>query len=89
MNNNIDDIGNIEPLFRLIANPSKIKKVKKNYKENEYLKLYLNNKYKIDIKTLVFLTGYVENFIETIDIDKIIIKSVVEEIIDKLYIENR
>ena len=27
------------------------------------------------------------DFIETIDIDKIIIKSVVEEIIDKLYIE--
>ena len=83
---NEDDI---EPLFRLIANPSKIKRVKKNYKENEYLKMYLNNKYKIDIKTLTFLTGYVENFVETIDIDKIIIKSVVEEIIDKLYTKNR
>tara|TARA_B100001123_G_C14819385_1_gene831555 strand:+ start:136 stop:390 length:255 start_codon:yes stop_codon:yes gene_type:complete len=83
---NDDDI---EPLFRLIANPLKIKRVKQNYKENEYLKMYLNNKYKIDIKTLNFLTGYVDNFIETIDIDKIIIKSVVEEIIDKLYIENR
>ena len=77
-------MNDIEPLFRLIANPSKIKKVKKNYKENEYLKLYLNNKYKIDIKTLVFLTEYVENFIETIDIDKIIIKSIVEEIINSL-----
>ena len=78
---NDDDI---EPLLRLIANPSKIKKVKQNYKENEYLKMYLNNKYKIDIKTLNFLTGYVDNFIETIDIDKIIIKSIIEEIIDKL-----
>ena len=78
---NDDDI---EPLLRLIANPSKIKKVKQNYKENEYLKMYLNNKYKIDIKTLNFLTKYIEDFIETIDIDKIIIKSVVEEIIDKL-----
>ena len=78
---NDDDI---EPLFRLIANPSKIKRVKQNYKENEYLKMYLNNKYKIDIKTLNFLTKYIEDFIETIDIDKIIIKSVVEEIIDKL-----
>ena len=77
-------MNDIEPLFRLIANPSKIKKVKKNYKENEYLKLYLNNKYKIDIKTLVFLTEYVENYIETIDIDKIIIKSIVEEIINSL-----
>ena len=79
---NDDDI---EPLFRLIANPSKIKRVKQNYKENEYLSFNRNNKYKIDIKTLVFLTEYVENFIKTIDIDKIIIKSVVEEIIDKLY----
>ena len=78
---NDDDI---EPLLRLIANPSKIKRVKQNYKENEYLKMYLNNKYKIDIKTLNFLTKYIEDFIETIDIDKIIIKSVVEEIIDKL-----
>ena len=78
---NDDDI---EPLFRLIANPSKIKRVKQNYKENEYLKMYLNNKYKIDIKTLNFLTKYVEDFIETIDIDKIIIKSVIEEIIDSL-----
>jgi len=78
---NDDDI---EPLFRLIANPSKIKKVKQNYKENEYLKMYLNNKYKIDIKTLNFLTKYIEDFIETIDIDKIIIKSIIEEIIDKL-----
>ena len=78
---NDDDI---EPLFRLIANPSKIKRVKQNYKENEYLKMYLNNKYKIDIKTLNFLTKYIEDFIETIDIDKIIIKSVVEEIIDKI-----
>ena len=77
-------MNDIEPLFRLIANPSKIKKVKKNYKENEYLKLYLNNKYKIDIKTLVFLTEYIENFIETINIDKIIIKSIVEEIINSL-----
>ena len=78
---NDDDI---EPLLRLIANPSKIKKVKQNYKENEYLKMYLNNKYKIDIKTLNFLTKYIEDFIETIDIDKIIIKSIIEEIIDKL-----
>ena len=78
---NDDDI---EPLFRLIANPSKIKRVKQNYKENEYLKMYLNNKYKIDIKTLNFLTKYVEDFIETIDIDEIIIKSVIEEIIDSL-----
>ena len=78
---NDDDI---EPLFRLIANPSKIKRVKQNYKENEYLKMYLNNKYKIDIKTLNFLTKYVEDFIETIDIDKIIIKSVIEEIINSL-----
>ena len=78
---NDDDI---EPLLRLIANPSKIKRVKQNYKENEYLKMYLNNKYKIDIKTLNFLTKYVEDFIETIDIDKIIIKSVIEEIIDSL-----
>ena len=78
---NDDDI---EPLLRLIANPSKIKRVKQNYKENEYLKMYLNNKYKIDIKTLNFLTKYIEDFIETIDIDKIIIKSVIEEIIDKL-----
>ena len=78
---NDDDI---EPLFRLIANPSKIKRVKQNYKENEYLKMYLNNKYKIDIKTLNFLTKYIEDFIETIDIDKIIIKSVIEEIINKL-----
>jgi len=78
---NDDDI---EPLFRLIANPSKIKRVKQNYKENEYLKMYLNNKYKIDIKTLNFLTKYIEDFIETIDIDKIIIKSIIEEIIDKL-----
>ena len=78
---NDDDI---EPLLRLIANPSKIKRVKHNYKENEYLKMYLNNKYKIDIKTLNFLTKYIEDFIETIDIDKIIIKSIIEEIIDKL-----
>ena len=78
---NDDDI---EPLLRLIANPSKIKRVKQNYKENEYLKMYLNNKYKIDIKTLNFLTKYIEDFIETIDIDKIIIKSIIEEIIDKL-----
>ena len=78
---NDDDI---EPLLRLIANPSKIKRVKQNYKENEYLKMYLNNKYKIDIKTLNFLTKYVEDFIETIDIDEIIIKSVIEEIIDSL-----
>ena len=78
---NDDDI---EPLFRLIANPSKIKRVKQNYKENEYLKMYLNNKYKIDIKTLIFLTKYIEDFIETIDIDKIIIKSIIEEVIDIL-----
>ena len=78
----------IEIQFRLIANPTKIKKVKSNYKENEYLRLYLNSKFKVNTKTLNNLIKKVENYIDLIIIEdiniEIEIKEVIENIIEKV-----
>ena len=58
--------------LRLIANPSKLKYKKLKSNNNDFLKYYLNNKFKTDIKTINNLIIYVENFINDIDIDQII-----------------
>ena len=78
---NEDDI---EPLFRLIANPSKIKRVKKNYKENEYLKLYLNDIFKTDNTTINNLIIYIENIIKNIDLDTFIVNEKLQDIVLKI-----
>ena len=79
---------NIDSLFKLIANPIKIKKKKEIYKENEYLKLYLYNKFDINTDTLNNLIKYIENFINSIDIEefnsKIEIELIIENIISKI-----
>jgi len=80
----IDD----DDIFRLIANPSKLKYKKVVQNKNDFLKYYLNNKFKTDIKTINNLIIYVENFINNIDIDQIIIESVVQETIQKVVNEN-
>ena len=81
----IDD----DDIFRLIANPSKLKYKKVVQNKNDFLKYYLNNKFKTDIKTINNLIIYVENFINNIDIDQIIIESVVQETIQKVVNENK
>ena len=81
------DIGD-DDIFRLIANPSKLKYKKVVQNKNDFLKYYLNNKFKTDIKTINNLIIYVENFINNIDIDQIIIESVVQETIQKVVNEN-
>jgi len=66
-------------LFGLMANPNKVKYTN-NYKKINYLELYLHNKFdNLDTKSVKYLYDY----IDAIDIDKIIIKSVLEEIIDE------
>ena len=74
--------------LRLIANPSKLKYKKLKSNKNDFLKYYLNNKFKTDIKTINNLIIYVENFINNIDIDQIIIESVVQVTIQKVVNEN-
>ena len=74
----------IEIQFRLIANPTKIKKVKSNYKENEYLRLYLNSKFKVNTKTLNNLIKKVENYIDLIIIEDINIEIEIKEVIENI-----
>ena len=57
--------------FRLMANPRKLKK-NKFYIKNDYLKLYLNDVFKTDTKTINNLTIYIENIIKDIDINQFI-----------------
>ena len=79
---------NNEPLFRLIANPIKIKKEEIVYKENDYLKLYLNHKFNINTDKLNNLIKYIEIFIDSINIEdlntKIEVELVIENIISKI-----
>lgn len=57
--------------FRLMANPRKLKN-NKFYIKNDYLKLYLNDVFKTDTKTINNLTIYIENIIKDIDINQFI-----------------
>ena len=57
--------------FRLMANPRKLKN-NKFYIKNDYLKLYLNDMFKTDTKTINNLTIYIENIIKDIDINQFI-----------------
>ena len=78
----------IDDTLRLIANPSKLKYKKVVQNKNDFLKYYLNNKFKTDIKTINNLIIHVDNFINNIDIDQIIIESVIQETIQKVVNEN-
>ena len=57
--------------FRLMANPRKLKN-NKFYIKNDYLKLYLNDMFKTDTKTINNLTIYIENILKNIDINQFI-----------------
>jgi len=57
--------------LRLMANPRKLKN-NKFYIKNDYLKLYLNDVFKTDTKTINNLTIYIENIIKDIDINQFI-----------------
>ena len=57
--------------LRLMANPRKLKN-NKFYIKNDYLKLYLNDMFKTDTKTINNLTIYIENIIKDIDINQFI-----------------
>ena len=78
----------LDDTFRLIANPSKLKYKKVEKNKNNFLKYYLNNKFKTDIKTINNLIIHVEKFINNIDINQIIINSIIEETIQKVINEN-
>ena len=70
--------------YRLIANPEKLKFRRKNYIKENHLKLYLNEKFNVDTKTLNNLIKNVDNYINTIVVEDIIIESIIEDIINKL-----
>jgi len=57
--------------LRLMANPRKLKN-NKFYIKNDYLKLYLNDMFKTDTKTINNLTIYIENILKNIDINQFI-----------------
>ena len=70
-------------IFRLIANPNKLKNTK-TYIKNDNLKLYINYKFNTDTKTINNLIIYVEEFINNINLNTFIIQNILNEIITKI-----
>jgi len=70
-------------LFGLMANPNKVKYTN-NYKKMNYLEMYLQNKFdNLDTKSIKYLYNHIDKYIDNIDIDKVVIITILEGIIDE------
>ena len=70
-------------LFGLMANPNKVKYTN-NYKKVDYLELYLQHKFdNLDTKSVKYLHNHINKYIDKIDIDKVEIITILDEIIDE------
>jgi|TARA_B110001469_G_scaffold8315_1_gene8286 hypothetical protein len=76
----------IEDIYmRLLANPSKIKPEKPKVIKIDYLALYLRNKFdNLDKKIIEDIKISVINYIDTIDIDYLIVKDTLNKIIQSI-----
>tara|TARA_B100000902_G_C27282153_1_gene902390 strand:- start:1025 stop:1258 length:234 start_codon:yes stop_codon:yes gene_type:complete len=71
--------------FKLISNPYKIKQIKTPLPKQNLLKDYIENKFiNCDDKIINSLYKNVNNYINEINIDKLIIKSVLNDIINAI-----
>jgi hypothetical protein len=69
--------------FRLIANHGNLKKQKIVYKNN-YLKYYIESKFKCDTETINNLINYIEKIVNDINLDNFIIEETLKDIIKKI-----
>lgn len=69
--------------YRLIANHEHLKTHNPIYK-TDYLKLYIENKFKCDKSTTKNLIMYIENFINDINITDFIVDDIVNETITNI-----
>lgn len=69
--------------YRLIANHEHLKTHNPIYK-TDYLKLYIENKFKCDKSTTKNLIKYIENFINDINITDFIVDDIVNETITNI-----
>ena len=76
-------MNNDEYYFNLICNKNIISN--NNYKELNYLKEYIKKKFELSDKYIVDLIYInIDNYINTIDIDTIIVKEILNNIIDNI-----
>tara|TARA_B100000780_G_scaffold202153_1_gene143405 strand:- start:417 stop:650 length:234 start_codon:yes stop_codon:yes gene_type:complete len=72
--------------FKLISNPYKIKQIEIPLPKKNLLKNYIENKFvNCDNKIINSLFININNYINEINIDKLIIKSVLNDIINAIY----
>lgn len=71
----------------LLANPSKNNKYNSNtYKDINYLKLYINKKFEKEDKiTKCIIYTHIDNYINSININELIINDIIDEIIKQSY----
>lgn len=71
----------------LLANPSKNNKYNINtYKDINYLKLYINKKFEKEDKiTKYIIYTHIDNYINSININELIINDIIDEIIKQSY----
>jgi hypothetical protein len=69
--------------YRLIANHEHLKTHNPIYK-TDYLKLYIENKFKCDKSTTKNLIMYIENFINDINITDFIVDDIINETITNI-----
>jgi len=71
-------------LYHLLANPYKISKKNDNIKI-DYLDIYIRNKFhNIEPTNFILLYNNIDNYINNINIDILIIKDVLDDIINKI-----
>ena len=72
--------------FKLISNPYRIKQIEIPLPKKNLLKNYIENKFvNCDNKIINSLFININNYINEINIDKLIIKSVLNDIINAIY----
>ena len=72
--------------FKLISNPYKIKQIEIPLPEKNLLKDYIENKFiNCDTTTIDILYKNINNYIKGINIDKLIIETVLNDIINAIY----
>lgn len=78
-------MNNDEYYFNLICNKNIISNNNSNYKDLNYLKEYIKKKFELSDKYIVDLIYInIDNYINTIDIDTIIVKEILNNIIDNI-----
>ena len=80
-NDNNNDDNDIH--YRLIANHEHLKNKNRVYKNN-YLQLYIENKFQCDKSTTKNLINYIENFVNNIDITDFIVEDIINETITNI-----